>query len=127
MKFYRGGTELLNRIESMAAKVNLFRAEQKLAQSNGGIGTMTRTEESLLPHSAAPSEVKGLLTGTKNIIKEKLPTSLVKKSSIDKPPPPELEPGSDDVVTVTIEEGVYSLNNPEFEHRDKTVNPDVMD
>ena len=112
----------------MAAKVNLFRAEQKLAQSNGGIGTMTRTEDSLLPHSAAPSEVKGLLTGTKNIIKEKLPTSLVKKSQAPlKPPPPGLESGSDDVVTVTIEEGVYSLNNPEFEHRDKTVNPDVMD
>ena len=129
MKRYRGGTELLNRIESMAAKVNLFRAEQKLAQSNGGIGTMTRTEDSLLPHSAAPSEVKGLLTGTKNIIKEKLPTSLVKKSSNGalKPPPPGIEPGSDDVVTVTIEEGVYSLYNPEFEHRDKTVNPDVMD
>ena len=30
-----------------------------------------------------------------------------------------------DVVAVTIEEGVYSLNDPDFEHRDKTVNPDV--
>ena len=71
MKFYRGGPELLSRIESMHAKVNLFRAEQKLQQSNGGIGTMTRTEDSLLP-PAAPSEVKGLLNnGTKNIIKDK--------------------------------------------------------
>ena len=62
------------------------------------------------------------------IIKENLPTSLVKKSQAPlKPPPPGSKPGSDDVVTVTIEEGVYSLNNPEFEHRDKTVNPDVMD
>ena len=83
IKFYRGGTELLNRIESMSAKVNLFRAEQKLQQSNGGIGTMTRTEDSLLP-SAAPSEVKGLLTGTKNIIKEKLPSSLVVKSKVNR-------------------------------------------
>ena len=40
---------------------------------------------------------------------------------------PGLKPGSDDVATETIKEGVYSLNNPEFEHRDKTVNPDVMD
>ena len=62
------------------------------------------------------------------IIKEKLPTSLVKKSQAPlKPPPPGLESGSDDVVTVTIEEGVYSSNNSVFEHRDKTVNPDVMD
>ena len=124
MKFYRGGTELLNRIESLSAKVNLFRAEQKLIQSNGGIGTMTRTEDSLLP-PAAPSEVKGLLTGTKNIIKDKLPSSLVKSQS---PQATGIEPRpteEGDVVTVTIEEGVYSLNNPDFEHRDKTVNPDV--
>ena len=40
---------------------------------------------------------------------------------------PGLKPGSDDVVTETIKEGVYSLNIPEFEHCDKTVNPDVMD
>ena len=63
-----------------------------------------------------------------HIIKEKLPTSLVKKSQAPlKPPLPGLESGSDDVVTVTIEEGVYSSNNSVFEHRDKTVNPDVMD
>ena len=84
---------------------------------------MTRTEDSLLP-PAAPSEVKGLLTGTKNIIKDKLPSSLVKSQS---PPSSGLEPRptEEDVVTVTIEEGVYSLNNPDFENRDKTVNPDV--
>ena len=38
-----------------------------------------------------------------------------------------LKPGSDDVVTETIKKGVYILNIPEFEHCDKTVNPDVMD
>ena len=56
-----------------------------------------------------------------HIIKEKLPTSLVKKSQAPmKPPPPRLESGFDDVVTVTIEEGVYSSNNSVLEHRDKT-------
>ena len=120
MKFYRGGPELLSRIESMHAKVNLFRAEQKIQQSNGGIGTMTRTEDSLLP-PAAPSEVKGLLTGTKNIIKDKLPVS----SSLVAKPPANDQDKDTDVVAVTIEEGVFSLNDPDFEHRDKTVNPDV--
>lgn len=40
---------------------------------------------------------------------------------------PGIKPRSDGVIIATIEEGVYTLNNPDFEHCDKTVNPDVMD
>ena len=97
----------MGRIDSMTSKVNLFRDEQRLQKGD----TMTRTEDSLLP-PGAPSEIKGLLS-TKEVIKDRHPIQ-------DQTPVPEA-----DAVNVTIENGIYSLNDPNFENRDKSLNLDL--
>ena len=115
LSHFKGGQELESAIDNLTTKVNLFRAEQKQLQCNGGIGTMTRTEESLLP-PAAPSEIKGLLSSKDN-------SAAVRKTKKDETSE---EVSSSKAINVTIEQGILSLNDPEFETRDTSVNPDLV-
>ena len=99
----KGGQELLSDMDTLTARVNEFRAEQR--QKNQ-INTLPRTEDSLIPPPTA-SETKGLLraTPTKNS------TPILKK---------------DESLKVALESGVLSLNDQAFKDRDKSVNPDLV-
>ena len=100
----KGGQELLSDMDTLTARVNEFRAEQR--QKNQ-ISTLPRTEDSLIPPPSA-SETKGLLrpSPTKNNS-----TTILKK---------------DESLKVALESGVLSLNDQAFKDRDKSVNPDLV-
>ena len=99
----KGGQELLSDMETLTARVNEFRAEQR--QKNQ-ISTLPRTEDSLIPPPSA-SETKGLLRPSPT----KKSTTILKK---------------DESLKVALESGVLSLNDQAFKDRGKSVNPDLV-
>ncbi len=112
---FKGGKELDADISSLSAKVDLFKAELRQQQADGGVNTMTRTENSSIFTDS--SEVKRLLRPR---FGKKSAAPNPKTGEVDLPPQDQ-QAG----VSINIEEGVLSLNDQEFEKRDRTADPDA--
>lgn len=97
-------------IENLSIKVERFKAEQKQLIANGGVGTMTRTEDSLVPPPTA-SEKRFLLSPAKKSINLFGPASVTPENQ------------RDNGLKVNIEAEILSLDDP---NRDKSVNLDIQ-
>ena len=123
---FKGGPEILTKIDTLTSRVNEFKAEQ-LKQQKNQTSTLPRTEDSLIPPPSA-SETKFLLKSRpppnpKNggKIQNNSNSSIIKNNEKSREiPVPE------DSLKVNLEAGVLSLNDSEFNNRDKSVNPDLV-
>ena len=126
MVHFQGGKELLDLISSLAAKVDLHKAEQKqlasLAANGGSSGvaadlnagsTISRTTADTADAASAfsDSEDRGLLR----------PRSSSRSKKQQQPPPPA---ATEAKLDLEIEQGVLSLRDSEILSRDRSVNPE---
>ena len=121
---FKGGPEILTKIDTLTSRVNEFKAEQ-LRQQKNQTSTLPRTEDSLIPPPSA-SETKFLLKSrpTKNggKIQNNGNSSIIRNNENSR----EIQIPSEDSLKVNLEAGVLSLNDSEFNNRDKSVNPDLV-
>ena len=104
--------------------MNEFKAEQ-LRQQKNQTSTLPRTEDSLIPPPSA-SETKFLLKSRPTKIGGKSQnngnSSIIRNNENSR----EIQIPSEDSLKVNLEAGVLSLNDSEFNNRDKSVNPDLV-
>ena len=102
--------------------MNEFKAEQ-LRQQKNQTSTLPRTEDSLIPPPSA-SETKFLLKSrpTKNGGKIQNNSSIIKNNENNH----HTTAVPEESLKVNLEAGVLSLNDSEFNNRDKSVNPDLV-
>ena len=122
---FKGGPEILTKIDTLTSRVNEFKAEQ-LKQQKNQTSTLPRTEDSLIPPPSA-SETKFLLKSRppKNggKIQNTSSSSIIKNNENNHHTTAVIPEES---LKVNLEAGVLSLNDSEFNNRDKSVNPDLV-
>ena len=119
---FKGGPEILTKIDTLTSRVNEFKAEQ-LKQQKNQTSTLPRTEDSLIPPPSA-SETKFLLKSRpKNGGKIQNNSSSIIKNNENNHHTTAVPEES---LKVNLEAGVLSLNDSEFNNRDKSVNPDLV-